>query len=193
MQQLIECLRTMIKISDEEIDEFTRRCYPKSFPRGHTLSRPGSIPHEIFFLCEGIVRVCITDAAGVEHTVHFAMESQFIADYSCFMRNDTSVYTLQALEKTETIVIPRSAVEWGYENLEQGDRLGRLIAEFYFIYQDQRILNLYSRTPKERYDSISEVFPDIHNRAPQHMIASYLGITPVHLSRLKNPGKKQQT
>jgi len=81
--------------------------------------------------------------------------------------------------------MPRSAIEWGYRELKQGDRLGRLIAEFYFIYQDNRINNQYIRSPKERYNSISQVFPNIHNRVPQHMIASYLGITPIHLSRLK--------
>jgi hypothetical protein len=101
------------------------------------------------------------------------------------------VYTLEALERTEAIVLPRTSIEWGYQHLEQGDRLGRLIAEYYFIYQDQRIYNLYSRTPKERYDAITEVFPDIHNRVPQHMIASYLGITSVHLSRLKKEDRRK--
>jgi hypothetical protein len=83
------------------------------------------------------------------------------------------------------VVLPRPAIEWGYENLAEGQKMGRLIAEYYFIYQDERIKNMYIRTPKQRYDNITEVFPNIHNRAPQHMIASYLGVTPVHLSRLK--------
>ena len=127
----------------------------------------------------------ITDNEGVEHTIHFALENQFIADYSSFIRQQPSIYTLQAIEEMEVVVLPRSAIEWGYQNLQEGQKLGRLIAEFYFIYQDNRIKNSYSRTPKERYDTITEVFPNIHNRVPQHMIASYLGITSVHLSRLK--------
>jgi hypothetical protein len=89
------------------------------------------------------------------------------------------------LEETQVVVLPRSIIEWGYNNLIEGQKMGRLIAEYYFIYQDSRIKNLYIRTPKQRYDSITEVFPNIHNRVPQHMIASYLGITPIHLSRLK--------
>ena len=100
-----------------------------------------------------------------------------------------SVYSLQALEDTSVIVMPRSIIEWGYQELREGDKLGRLIAEYYFFYQDTRIKNMFALTPKERYDSIAEVFPNIHNRVPQHMIASYLGITPVHLSRLKNQRK----
>ena len=127
----------------------------------------------------------ITDNDGTEHTIHFALENQFIADYAAFILKQPSAYTLQALDETQVIILPRTAIEWGYQHLQQGDKLGRLIAEFYFIYQDNRIKNLYARTPKERYDSITDVFPNLHNRVPQHMIASYLGITPVHLSRLK--------
>lgn len=131
------------------------------------------------------MRVIVHDNDGAEHSIHFALENQFIADYSSFIQRQPSLYTLQALEETEVVVMPRSVVEWGYQHLKEGEKLGRLIAEFYFIYQDNRIKNTYARTPKERYDTITEVFPNIHNRVPQHMIASYLGITPVHLSRLK--------
>jgi signal-transduction protein with cAMP-binding, CBS, and nucleotidyltransferase domain len=185
MQQLRQAIRQMIRVSDEELDYFLNLCLQKQFKRQESLSRPGVVPNEIFFIEEGILRVIITDQKGTEHTIHFALENQFIADYSSFMLGQSSLYTLQALEDTRVVVLPRSAIEWGYRNLKEGDKLGRLIAEYYFIYQDNRIKNLYARTPRERYDTITEVFPNIHNRAPQHMIASYLGITPVHLSRLK--------
>ncbi len=175
----------MIAISENEMQDFLRGCFVKTFPRQGILSNPGVAPNEIFFINKGIIRVIVSDKDGAEHTIHFALENQFIADYSCFMLRQPSLYTLQALEETEVVVMPRSNIEWGYQNLKEGDKLGRLIAEFYFIYQDNRIKNMYARTPKERYDTITEVFPNIHNRVPQHMIASYLGITPVHLSRLK--------
>ncbi len=185
MRQLATAIRHMIAISEAEMAAFLEKCYLKTFKKQEELSRPGPVPNEVFFINQGILRVVILDQKGTEHTIHFAMENQFIADYSSFMLRQPALYTLQALEETEVVVMPRSAIEWGYANLSQGDKLGRLIAEFYFIYQDDRIKNLYARSPKERYDSIAEVFPNIHNRAPQHMIASYLGISPVHLSRLK--------
>lgn len=181
----------MIDISDSEINELLGRCIEKKFKRYEVVSRPGITPNEVFFINKGIIRVIVTDNNGTEHSLHFALENQFIADYSAFILKQPSLYTLQTEEETETVVLPRAAIEWGYTNLKEGDRLGRLIAEFYFIYQDNRLKNLYARTPKERYDGITDVFPDIHNRVPQHMIASYLGITPVHLSRLKkSPLKK---
>ncbi|MEY5047877.1 MAG: hypothetical protein RLZZ175_1236 [Bacteroidota bacterium] len=185
MQQLIEVIRQMICVSDAEVQHFTQMLTLKNVKKNEVLSLPDTISNEIFFIKKGIVRVKIIDKEGTEHTIHFAMENQFIADYSSFIQKVPSFYTLQTLEDTELLVLPRAAVEWGFQNMLEGQKLGRLIAEYYYIYQDQRIKNTYALTPKQRYDSISQVFPNIHNRAPQHMIASYLGITPVHLSRLK--------
>lgn len=178
-------IRRMIDISEAELKAFLRQTDTRTFKRHETLSRPGQVPDDIFFINKGLLRVIVTDKLGTEHTTHFALENQFIADYSGFMLKEPSLYTIQALEDTEVVVMPRPLIAWGYQHLREGQKLGRLIAEYYFIYQDNRIKNLYARTPKERYDSITDVFPNIHNRVPQHMIASYLGITPVHLSRLK--------
>lgn len=185
MEQIRRAIRQMIKVSDSELDRFLDPCPVKRFDKKEIISRPGVTPNEIFFITSGLIRVFITDKEGTAHTIHFALENQFIADYSCFLLREPSLYTLQTMEACDIVVLPRTAIEWGYQDLTEGQKLGRLIAEYYFVYQDSRIKNTYIRTPKEWYDSITEVFPDIHNRVPQHMIASYLGITPVHLSRLK--------
>ena len=139
----------------------------------------------VFFIEKGLVRVKIIDFKGTEHTTHFTLENQFISDYSAFLTLQKSSYQLEALEDTETIVLPRKAIEWGYKNMSQGEQLGRLIAEYYFIVLDTRIQHLYTLSPIERYNLMNDIFPNIHNRVPQHMIASYLGITPIHLSRIK--------
>jgi CRP-like cAMP-binding protein len=189
MESLIAVIRAMITISDQELTHLLGNCLAKRFKKQEILSKPYVTPNEIFFVQKGMIRVLITDENGIDHTIHFAQENQFIADYAAFMLKKPSAYTLQALEDTDVVIMPRSIIEWGYQYLQQGDKLGRLIAEYYFIYQDNRIKNMFALTPRERYDSITEVFPDIHNRVPQHMIASYLGITPVHLSRLKKQRK----
>jgi len=185
MEQIKQVMKQMISVSEEELNDFLRQAVTKTFKRQETVSRPKAIQNEIYFINKGLIRVLITDHEGTEHTIHFALENQFITDYTSFIQKHPSLYTLQTVEETQVVVLPRSAIEWGYKNLTEGQKMGRLIAEFYFIYQDDRIKNMYARTPKQRYDSITDVFPNIHNRVPQHMIASYLGITPVHLSRLK--------
>jgi CRP-like cAMP-binding protein len=185
MQQLVQSMRQMISISDSEIENFCAQLHLKTFKRNAVVSKPGVVPNEILFINRGLIRLIMDDHQGEEQTIHFALENRFIADYSAFIRQQPSLYTLQTTEETEVVVMPRTAIEWGYAHLQEGQKMGRLIAEYYFIYQDHRIQNAYARTPKQRYDSIAEVFPSIHNRVPQHMIASYLGITSVHLSRLK--------
>jgi len=185
MEQIRQVIKQMINVTEDELNDFLSQTIVKTYKRNEILSQPNVIPNEIFFINKGLIRVLITDNEGTEHTIHFALENQFIADYSNFIQRQPSIYSLQALEETEVVVLPRSSIEWGYKHLTDGQKMGRLITEYYFIYQDNRIKNLYVRTPKQRYDNITDVFPNIHNRVPQHMIASYLGITPIHLSRLK--------
>ncbi|MBI1222991.1 MAG: cyclic nucleotide-binding domain-containing protein [Bacteroidetes bacterium] len=168
---------------------FTSMLEIRKYKKRYILQPVGKIPNEVLFIHSGLIRVCLDDYSGKEHSIHFATESQFIADYSNFILNEPAVYRLEAMENLEVVVLPRAAIEWGYTHLQEGEKLGRMIAEFYFIYHDNRIRNQYMRTPKERYEAIQHVFPDIHQRVPQHMIASYLGITPIHLSRLKKEAK----
>lgn len=148
MEQIRQVIKQMIDVSEDELKALLYQTFTKTFKRQETVSRPNSIPSEIFFINIGLIRIIITDNEGIEHTVHFALENQFIADYSNFMQKQLSPYALQATEETQVVVLPRSAIEWGYKNLKEGQKLGRLIAEYYFIYQDNRIKNLYARTPK---------------------------------------------
>jgi len=175
----------MINVSQEEANIFMSFCYTKSFKKKAILSDDDKFIEEVYFIEKGILRVKIIDIEGKEHTTHFAIENQFIADYNAFLTQEKSRYQLEAMEDTDVIVLPRRAIEWGYKNMNEGQKLGRLIAEYYFVYLDTRIQNLYTLSPIERYELMDKIFPDIHNRVPQHMIASYLGITPIHLSRIK--------
>ncbi|GAB4405544.1 MAG: Crp/Fnr family transcriptional regulator [Bacteroidia bacterium] len=180
-----QALGQLIGFAPDEWQVLEEGCFVRHYCKKDLLVQPGRVCDETFFVVRGLIRVLVTDTAGSEHTVHFALENQFIAEYSSFLQRVPAHYTLQALEDTEVVVMPRPVVEWGYRHLQEGQKLGRLIAEFYFLYLDNRIKNLYVKTPLERYEGLSKIFPGIHNRVPQHMLASYLGITPVHLSRLK--------
>lgn len=185
MDALKQAIQALVQVSDEELAGFLAACYHARFSNKTYLTEPGYQPNEVYFITQGIVRVMLLDPKGLEHTKFFAQEGQFIADYASFLTRRPSQQYIQALSELECIVLPRSAIEAAYENSTYGDRLGRRIAEGYFVYQDQYSTDSLTLTPAERYASITQVFPDIHNRVPQHMIASYLGISSVHLSRLK--------
>jgi CRP-like cAMP-binding protein len=185
MEILKNAISQMIKLTESEAGAFMSMCYRRKFKKKEILSEDEKIIDEVYFIERGILRVKIFDLGGTEHTVHFAIENQFIADYRAFLTKEKSSYLLEAMEETEVIVLPRKAIEWGYINLKEGEKLGRLIAEYYFTYLDRRIEHLYTLSPLQRYELMNQIFPNIHNRVPQHMIASYLGITPIHLSRIK--------
>lgn len=188
MELLEKAVKQMISLTPAEADQFMAFCYRKAFKKKAILSDDDNFIDEVYFIEKGLLRVKITDLEGREHTVHFAMENQFIADYNAFITQKKSRYQLEAMEATEVIVLPRAATEWGYVNMKEGEKLGRLIAEYYFVYLDTRIQHQYTLSPIERYNLMNDIFPNIHNRVPQHMIASYLGITPIHLSRIKRQG-----
>ncbi len=188
---LTQAIRSMIEVTDAELASFLKLCATKTFKSKEVLSKQGRVAEEVFFINSGITRSLIFDRAGEEHTIHFSLEHQFICDYTSFITQAPALNSIQAIEETEVVVMPRKAIDWGYRHFKQGDRMGRLIAEYYFVYFDQRLKNEYVLTPAERYAQISKVFPNIHNRVPQHMIASYLGISPIHLSRLKKGQRKK--
>ena len=190
MQEIKQAISQMISLSAVEEEKLMGFCYEKSFKKKSLLSEDDKFIDEVYFIRKGILRVKIIDLDGKEHTTHFAIEGQFIADYNAFLTRKKSRYQLEAMEDTEVIVLPREGIEWGYEHMKEGEKLGRLIAEYYFIYLDTRIQHLYTLSPIERYELMNEIFPNIHNRVPQHMIASYLGITPIHLSRIKRQAEK---
>ena len=175
----------LITLSSEEWDEFSAQLSKRQIKKLDYVFKSGQVPNEVYFVNKGLLRVVIEDSKGVENTIHFSMEGQFITDYASYLRRLPASYSIQALEDSELFVLPRASVDWAYVHLKEGQKLGRLLAELYFTFHDDRIKSLYSLTPLQRYEGIEQIFPGILSRVPQHMIASYLGISPVHLSRIK--------
>ncbi len=191
MEELADQMRRMIAVSDAELETFLRDCSVQTFDKKEVLAEAHKVAHTVFFVLEGILRVVVTDYNGVDQTMHFAREGEFIADYSSFLRQEPAAFRLEAISPLKVVRMPRKAIEWGYAHMAEGEKMGRLIAEYYFVYLDDRIQSRYTLRPEERYARMGKIFPDIHNRAAQHMIASYLGITPVHLSRIKKAARSK--
>lgn len=130
MEEIRQVMKQMINVSEDELNDFLSQAITKTFKRQEIVSRPNAIPNEIFFINKGLIRVLITDNEGTEHTIHFALENQFIADYSNFMLKQSSLYTLQTIEETQVVVLPRSAIEWGYKNLKKAKKWDDLLPSF---------------------------------------------------------------
>jgi len=183
IQQVIS---NYIEISDDEWLHYSSMLQVKVLKKKTMLLSEGTTCKEVFFVNSGLLRIYFVDNNGEEKTFHFALEKTFATDYKSFLKGIPSNYSIQAMEDTEVLVMPFEMVHNGYTKLRFGEKLGRLIAEDYFCMFNDKIQALYTQTPLERYNSLTASFPNIFQRVPQHLIASYLNISSVHLSRLKN-------
>lgn len=181
-----QVISSYIEITDEEWTSYSSMLGVRKIKKKTTLLSEGTLCKEVLFVSKGFLRIYFVDNNGEEKTFHFALENTFATDYKSFLKGVPSNYSIQAMEDTEVFVMPLEMVQGGYQKLQQGEKLGRRIAEDYFMMFNDKIQAIYTQTPLERYKDLTLSFPNIFQRVPQHFIASYLNISAVHLSRLKN-------
>jgi CRP-like cAMP-binding protein len=181
-----QVLSSYIEISDEEWREYVSMLKVKVFKKRTTILCEGHICKEVLFINSGLLRIYFVDNNEDEKTFHFALENTFATDYKSFLTEIPATYSIQAMEDTEVFVMSLEMIQNGYQKLRFGEKLGRLLAEHYFFMYNDKIQAIYTQSPLERYHNLTSSFPNIFQRVPQHLIAAYLNISSVHLSRLKN-------
>lgn len=186
LENIKKLISNYIEISDEEWIAYASKLYIQQIEKKQTILSQGEICRDVFFVVDGLLRVFFVDDQLEEKTFHFSFENTFSADYESFLKKTPSNYSIQALEDTTIILMSYEMLQDGYKSLRNGERLGRLLAEEYFFIFNDKIQAMYTLSPLERYNKLIKTFPDILQRIPQHYIASYLNISSVHLSRLKN-------
>jgi CRP-like cAMP-binding protein len=146
--------------------------------------RPGETCDRIAFLSRGcLIASYSNDKADM--TTHIFVESSFVADYYSYLSQTPSRQTIRAVEDCELLVAGRPAMDALYETVGGWERLGRAIAEEVYICAHDRTHSLLHDTPELRYQKLVATEPDLLRRLPQYVIASYLGVTPEALSRIR--------
>ncbi|MFD2907550.1 Crp/Fnr family transcriptional regulator [Flavobacterium ardleyense] len=186
LQNIKKLISHYIEISDEEWISYAAKLCVKKIEKKEIILTQGEICQDVFFVVDGLLRVYFVDDEREEKTFHFSFENTFSADYESFLKKIPSNYSIQALEETTVILMSYEMLHDGYKTLRNGERLGRLLTEEYFFIFNDKIQAMYTQSPLERYNNLTKKFPNILQRVPQHYIASYLNISSVHLSRLKN-------
>ena len=150
----------------------------------------GKVAKEIGFVLEGSLRHYYT-RDGEEKTTYFYFENHFVASYISCIQHTPSLLTIEALSPCRLVTFPYKALQGLYEQSHVWERFGRLIAEYLAIGLEERMTGLLMLSPQERYEALLRSNKGkILERIPQHYIASYLGITPVSLSRIRNRALK---
>ena len=151
--------------------------------KGEFVFHQGDICQSVYFTLQGCLRSFVIKDAK-EYTLFFHPENQSLGDYESFQKGTTACFSCQAIEDSEILVIDRKIIDF-LENAPQGQKLLRLIAEDLAFFLRDKLLSLFLDTPEELYLKLLQTEPDLLQRIPQYYLASYLGIEPESLSRLK--------
>lgn len=180
----------LLKISEFiELDDndklLVRRLFkPQKFEKGEHFLLAGDVCRYAAFIGKGIFRFYI-NRDGEDSTYYFACENEFISEYPSFLPARASATNIQALEPAEMLVITRDDLQTFYRETRQGERFGRLAAESIFVASIEQITSLYQDKPDARYRKFIKEYPHLEQRIPQYLIASYVGIKPQSLSRIR--------
>ena len=176
-----------VPISDQEWDIFQSHLQRLLLEKKELFVRSGEVCNHIALITSGSVRY-YDFKDGKDITGYFSVENEMISSYKSFLTRGPSLSNIEALERTELIIL-------SYQNLQQllsdneigfkMERFGRLVAEYLCCCYQDRISSFITQSPEERYLDLLSKSSNLVRRIPQHYIANYLGITPVSLSRIR--------
>ena len=186
LRKLRSSINNFLPINNEEWELLAPHVYERHLSKRDCFANEGKVAKEIGFVVEGTMRHYYTKD-GEERTTYFYFENHFVASYISCINQQPSHLTIEALTACKLLVFPYAILKELYQKSHTWERFGRLIAEYLAIGLEERMTGLLLLSPEERYyELLKSNKAKIIERIPQHYIASYLGITPVSLSRIRN-------
>ncbi len=157
-------------------------------PAKSILLEEGKVSQNYIFIEKGCVRLFFNNN-GVDKTVQFFFENEGLSSLESFINNTPSFFTIETIEPSVVYLLPRMYVNQLIEELSKEPEFPKMMMQMFLMRQTHYVTELVSfirDSPEQRYKNLLEQRPHIIRRVPQHYIASYLGVTKVHLSRIKS-------
>lgn len=190
-QDFYTYLKNKALVCVEHLPELMAQVRTKEYRKGEVLLRQGQICKHFFYVEKGLTRFFSIDNEGKEHIVQFAPENWFVGDRSGIYFNQPSALYIDAIEDTRVAMIDQDFIEYASRVSTEYMNYNEYILQNHIRYMQSRINLLIGATARERYLDFIKLYPDLTRRVPQWMIASYLGITPESLSRVRKELTKQ--
>ena len=177
-------LLQMVPLTDAAWNDLQQRLVSRTYKKHELFIAEGKVCKELAFISRGSFRLFkVMD--GVEVTTYFSFENNWISSYASFLTKAPSYVSVQAMEDSEIWVMSYDDMQFMYAHHPVFERFGRLMAEYIFTCIDERMHSLLLKTPEERYLKALHDNTLYFERVPQHYIASYLGVAPESLSRIR--------
>jgi CRP-like cAMP-binding protein len=182
---IISNIKKKVAINDEEAGLLKTFFTPKKLRKKQYLLQEGDVSHYTAFVEKGVLRSFTIDDKGHEHIMQFATEDWWISDLYSFLTEEPSDYSIEALEETELLLINKEHYENMMLAVPKMERYFRILTQNSLISMQRRISGKMTLTAEQNYKKLMEQRPALLQRVPQHMIASFLGIAPETLSRIR--------
>jgi CRP/FNR family transcriptional regulator, anaerobic regulatory protein len=182
--QIIKSIKSLVPLNKSEEEAFLEILQIKSFKKKEFLLQEGKVCNKIYFINSGCMRA-FYNVEGVENTVQFFFADSWYTDYESFLTGKPATENMQALEPCEIVQFNKEDLYKLYETYPVFHSVGRVMAENAFMSLSKLNKMLTNEEPTERYLNLLQLRPDVVEKIPQHYIASYLGIKPESLSRIR--------
>jgi len=174
-----------VKLTDEEKQRISSFFTFKKVRRRQYILQENDICRNLSFVKKGLLKSYRLDEKGTEHITVFGWEGWWISDFNSFVNQAPAVLNIEAIKDTELLNLSRENYEQMTLEVPVMDRYFRILYQNSLVTKDQRLISSNSDTAEEKYKSLILFNPDIIQRIPQNLIASYLGLAPETLSRIR--------
>lgn len=182
---LYKKINEIVVVNEAEFEELKKLFIPKKLRKRQYFLQEGDVCKYQAFVAKGILRSYTIDEKGAEHVLQFASEGWWLADLSSYLTGEPSAFNMDALEDAELLLISKQSWEEAMQKVPQLERYFRILIQNHLVATQKRLMQSLAETAEEKYIKFSNTYPDCMQRVPQHMIASYLGVTRETLSRLR--------
>ena len=189
-QKFVDRLEQFAPLQSADIKILEELVPIRQYEKGEFLLRAGDLSNAFFFNSKGLIRLYYLQE-GEEKTAYFYGEGSFISAYASFIKQEPCSFFLQATEETEVAVIGLEASQKLLAHSSKFDLLARAAMEEEMISLQEIIASLLTLRPEQRYAELLEKNPEIFQKVPQIQIASFIGVKPESLSRIKKRYKER--
>lgn len=176
-------------LTDEKFEFIKTLFTPKKVKKGEFLLREGDMAKHGMFVASGCLRTYTIDNKGKEHILQFSPEDWWTGDMNSLVNNLPSQSFIDAIEDSEILLFDNVTLQKVNEYIPESAAMYETALQKSLVAKNQRIISALTATAEERYGEFLKKYPSLLQRVPQHMIASYLGVSPETLSRIR----KQQS
>lgn len=181
-----------IQLNEAETNHLTSLLTFRKIKKNQFLGQRGEVVRHDFFVNKGCLRSAYIDQNGEEYILQFAIEDWWITDFESFINETPSKLEIMALEDSELLKIDRKSLNELFNDYPKFEHFYRVMNERHFISLYQHLISFLSESAEDRYLNFVQKYPQFLNRIPQYQIASYLGISPEYLSKIRRELARQE-